>query len=169
MRNNLFERLKTIVRFADIIDTPIAASGEADPDVPYQGHEGELVVIADDGLTMTFDKRKYDVVCFYPGTIPNGQLVLRFPFGRKVEFPAGLTGSEASLGTAATGETILSFKKNGVEFATCTFEAAGTTGTFSCASDVTFNAGDVLTVHGPESGDATAADLGFTLDGEKKV
>ena len=168
MRVLNFERLKTIVRFADIVDSPIAASGEVNPEVPYEGHEGEAVVVADDGITITFDKRNYDVVAFCPGTMSAGQTVLSFPLGHKVEFPAGLANSQATLGTAATGSTVLSLKKNNTQFATCTFGAGGSTGAFAAASDTVFQRGDILTVVAPDPADDTAADLGFTLDGYKK-
>ena len=89
MRRQLFDRIKNLVRFSDLIDAPFIPSGE-DPSYPYAGHEGEMVVIADDGSSITFDSKKFDITCFFPGTIPNGQLVLQFPFTRRVYFYEGL-------------------------------------------------------------------------------
>jgi hypothetical protein len=155
--------------FSDLEDAPDFAQDPVNPDIPYSGHEGQLVVIADDGTSITFDQPRYDIICFFEGTIPNGQLVLRFPFSRRVYFPAGMIGSVASLGVAATAETVLSLKKDLVEFATITFAAAGTSGVITSPSDIRFEIGDVLTVHGPAGADATAADLGFTLNGERRL
>ena len=169
MRRSLGQRLKAILKFSDLEDAPTFAQDPVDPDVPYGGHEGELVVVSEDGVTITFDQPKYDIVCFFEGTIPSGQLVLRFPFSRRVVFPSGMTDSVASLGAAATAETVMSLKKNLVEFATITFSGAGTEGVVASSSVTTFEVGDVLTVHGPGSGDATAADLGFTLNGVRKL
>jgi len=173
MRRALGQKLRSILSFNDLEDAPdfdpIVIEPPANPDVPYEGHEGELVVIADDGSSITFDKPKYDIICFFEGVIPNGQLILRFPFSRRVYFPAGMTDSVASLGVAATAETVLSLKKDLVEFATITFAAAGTVGTVTSPSNTTFEKGDVLTIHGPGSADATAADLGFTLNGERRL
>lgn len=169
MRRSLGQRLRTFLSFSDLEDAPDFTQDPVNPNIPYEGHEGELVVIADDGTSITFDKPKYDIICFFEGTIPNGQLIIRFPFSRRVYFPSSMTGSVASLGTAATAQTVISLKKNLVEFATITFPGTGTSGTFAAASETTFEIGDVLTVHGPASADATAADLGFTLNGEKRL
>ena len=162
-----FERLKTIVRFADIIDAPIALSGEGE--VPYEGHEGDQIVVSDDGITITFEKRNYDIVGFIPGSMDDDQTLLSFPFAVRVEFPAGLGNSVATFGAAPSGETVINFKKNGVQFATCTFLSGETAGTFSAASDTVFSKGDVLTVIAPATADSLAEDFGFTLDGYKKV
>lgn len=170
MRKPLFEQLKTIIRFSDIADAPFIPSGE-DPSVPYAGHEGEMVVIADDGETITFDTKKFDVVCFYPGTIPNGQLVIRMPFTRRVYFPDDLPDSSAVVGTAPTSETIFSLQHNGGQFATMTFAAGIPSGEFATVAgsgEMQFDVGDVLTVQGPDPADATAANLGFTLNGERR-
>ena len=168
MRRVIAQRLRSILRFSDLEDAPDIPD-PVDPSIPFAGHEGELVVVADDGTSIVFDAPKYDIICFFEGVIPNGQLILRFPFSRRVEFPANLSGSQASLGVAATAETVITLKKNLVEWITITFAASGTTGTFGSAAITVFEVGDVLTVHGPSPADATGADLGFTLNGEKKI
>lgn len=168
MRRPLLQRLKDYIRFSDIVDAP-AIPPPSNPDIPFEGHEGELVIVADDGSSIIFDRPKYDIVCFFQGTIPNGQLVLRFPLSRRIVFPSGMTDSVASLGIAATAETVLSLQKDLVEFATITFAISGTIGVVTSSSNTTFETGDVLTVHGPGSADATAADLGFTLNGERRL
>jgi len=169
MRRSLGQRLKAILSFYDLEDAPSFIQDPVNPDIPYEGHEGELVVIADDGTTITFDQPKYDIICYLQGVLPNGTLILRFPFTRRVIFPAGMADSLASLGTAATAQTIVTLKKNLVDFCTITFAASGTVGTFAAASVTTFEIGDVLTVHGQTPADVTAADLGFTLNGVRRL
>ena len=65
---------------------------------------------------------------------------------------------------AATGSSVFNLAKNGTNFGTVTFAASGTTGTFAAASATSFAAGDVLTVTGPATADATLADIALTLD-----
>lgn len=82
---------------------------------------------------------------------------------RALSLPAGVSGSYARAETAATAQTIFTLKKNNSSFGTCTFAAAGTSGTFSVASPVTFAAGDTVTVEAPAVADSTIRYIGFTL------
>jgi len=82
---------------------------------------------------------------------------------RALSLPAGVSGSYARAETAATAQTIFTLKKNGSSFGTVTFAAAGTTGTFSVASPVTFAAGDTVTVVAPGTADLTIRYIGVTL------
>lgn len=109
----------------------------------------------------------YDVVGYFPTKPTNGQLLFVMRLARAVTLPASLTGSKADLQTAATAETVFSIKKGGVEFGTITFAISGTTGTFASASGASFAAGDILTIYGPASADATAAGLSWTLIGSR--
>ncbi|MFQ5339960.1 MAG: hypothetical protein ACE5F6_00280 [Anaerolineae bacterium] len=69
---------------------------------------------------------------------------------------------------AATAQTVLIIKKNGVQVGTITFAAAGTVGVFGGApADVTCVAGDYLTIEGPAVPDVTLADIAATLFGER--
>ena len=79
--------------------------------------------------------------------------------------PAGLTGSIVKAGVAATASAALSVRKNGSQFGTATFAAAGTTATLAVASATTFAAGDLLSIVAPASADATLADIAITLVG----
>lgn len=171
-------KLKSFIRYADLIDVP-ELDVNADPviiiqptesAIPYAGHEGEEVIVADGGEYIILQKKRKDIVCFYPGTPPNSQLILQFVFPERVKFIADLATSYASVGTAAgTSSQEFSFQKNAVEFATLTFGVAATTGTWAMASDTIFEKGDILKIVGPASVDAAIADLSFTLDGVKRV
>ncbi len=76
--------------------------------------------------------------------------------------PANAAGSYLKAGTAATGPSVFSIKKNGTEFLTATVAAAGTTATFA-SSQTDFAVGDVLKIVAPANADATLADIAITL------
>src|SRR5687768_13947535 len=60
---------------------------------------------------------------FVEGRPYASEVVLRYVATHAVTFPAGLTLSKLSAGTAATAQYIFSVKKNGVEFGTITVAA----------------------------------------------
>lgn len=96
--------------------------------------------------------------------VPSASQVLwRKVFARPAVFAISMPGSKAVAGTAATASTVLSIKKNGTQFATITFAASGTTGTFACAAQTSFAAGDLLTIVAPASPDATLAEIAWDL------
>ena len=73
----------------------------------------------------------------------------------------------ASAAVAATGSTTFTIADNGSSIGTIVFSASGTVGAFSFSVSLpyTVNAGDVLTITGPASADATLASANFTLGG----
>jgi hypothetical protein len=79
-----------------------------------------------------------------PGVGTNSQVLIHLKLARAVTFPASATLSTAHAGTAATGSTTFTFKKNGTSFATVNFAASGTSGTYTQASDAVFAAGDLI-------------------------
>lgn len=97
------------------------------------------------------------------------QVLLRFPFPRDVDIPVGLADSQMVAGVAATAQTIFSIKKNGTEFGTATFAAAGTVATMASATGASFAAGDVITMVAPASPDNTLANLGWCIAGRRTV
>lgn len=102
------------------------------------------------------------------GAPSNGEVLLRYVVARKTTFANGLAGSYFKAGTAATASSVLSIKADGVQFATATFAASGTTATFADGYAV-LNPGVVVTVVAPASADATLADLAFVLAGTKSA
>jgi hypothetical protein len=106
-----------------------------------------------------------DYAFYFPGAYSAGAIMARIEVGRDFTLPIGLTGSQASAGTAATGSTVLDIYKNGSPIATVTFSAAGTTGSFSMAGAVGFVAGDLLEILNEDPADATLADVSVTLVG----
>ena len=107
----------------------------------------------------------YDIGGYYGG-VPTDELVMvAWPLPRAVTFPAGLTLSKVVASTAATAEAVVSLKKNGTEFGTATFAAAGTVATLAAASATSFAAGDILTIVAPATADATLAGIAWALAG----
>lgn len=108
----------------------------------------------------------YDVRIFNAGVGTNNQELLFLIPCRALKFPAGAAGSTSKSKTAATASTTYTFLKNGVSFATLVFGIGATTGTWTQASDATFNGtSDILEVTGPATADATLASFGFMLQG----
>jgi hypothetical protein len=106
---------------------------------------------------------RYDIATFYPGVPGSSQTLLRWIAPRAVTIPSGGTNSQCSCGTAATANTTLTIKQNGSSVGTILVSAAGTSGAFTVSSVVNLVAGDVLTITGPATADATLADIAVTL------
>lgn len=105
----------------------------------------------------------YDIGVFFPGQLISNQLLLLLPVERQVNFAVNLAPSVSACGTNPTASVTLTLNRNGTQFATLIVNTSGV-GTFSSTA-TTFNAGDVLTITGPSSVDATYADIGITLSG----
>lgn len=142
-----------------------AFTGLSDVPGSYSGAGGKAVEVNSGATALVFSSKPFDVAVFAPGVGTNNQILLRIKLARAVTFPAGASLSQATAGTAATGSTTFTFKKNGSSFATVNFAASGTSGTWTQASDAVFAAGDTLEIDGPATADATLADIGFTLAG----
>lgn len=131
--------------------------------------DGEKKLVFSDGTNVQFvaglQSLEYPVDIFYfeAGTTTNSQLVFLYPITRQTEFPVNLSGSKVIANTAATASTVLSLTKNGTQFATITFAAAGTIATFVAAAATTLSPGDYLTLVAPATADTTLANIGFTF------
>ena len=91
---------------------------------------------------------------------------LRMPIPRIMTFKAGATGCYAVARVAAAASTTFQMAKNGTNFASFNFATAATVATFTCASDTSFNSGDILTVTGPGTPDGALADIGIVLQAQ---
>jgi hypothetical protein len=102
----------------------------------------------------------------YSGKPANNQ---RFTYkaGKKVLFPAGLTGSQFSIGTNPTATLAITLAKNGSTIGNLSISTSGVF-TVTFASDVTFLVGDIFTATAPSSADATGADIAMTFMGTLK-
>ena len=104
----------------------------------------------------------YDIGFEVEGLTYSSEVVGRFVFPRSAAIAIGASGA-AKAGTAATGSTVYALARNGTGIGTVTFAASGTTGTVSITATTNFVSGDVLTVTGPATPDATLANVGITL------
>jgi hypothetical protein len=103
----------------------------------------------------------------YAGSPTANLVIQRYVFAGTVTFPAGLTGSQGTVGTAASVTTTFSIRKNGANVGSMMFAAGATTASFTMASATIFLAGDIMTVVAPVSADATLANLAWTLVGSQ--
>src|SRR5262249_25626900 len=85
----------------------------------------------------------------WPGSPAASQIVERYIFATAVTFPAGLGGSYATAGTAASAAATLTIAKNGAAIGTMQFAAGATSATFTMSSATGFAPGDVLTIAAP--------------------
>jgi hypothetical protein len=109
----------------------------------------------------------YDLAVFISGTMVNAQELLRMNAVRPFTLPVSLTGSIAKAGISATGSTTVTLNKNGSSIGTLVWSAAGTLAAITFAAAVTFATGDVFTITGPATFDATLANIGIDLKGSR--
>ena len=143
-------------------------------DVPdsYTGQALKAVTVKSDETGVEFTTvlsgaQPYDLGVSWSGVLPASQVLMRYPFPRAADFPAGLVGLRGVAAVAATASTTLTMQKNGSTVGTAVWAAAGTTATFTMASATSFAAGDILTIVAPASPDATLADIGLALAGTR--
>jgi hypothetical protein len=98
---------------------------------------------------------------FAGGTLATNEVLFRYEFAVAGTIPAGLSSSQGSSGIAATGNPVLSIRKNNTQFGTATF--TGTQPVFAAASATAFAIGDVLSVVAPATVDATLADVTLSI------
>lgn len=114
-------------------------------------------------LSATF---AHDLSAFHPGVLANGAVVLRHVAVRAWSLPTNAAGSAVSAGTAATGSTTLTLKKNGSSIGTAVVPASGTTASFTVTA-TSFAALDVFTVEGPATADTTLANVAISFLGSR--
>lgn len=129
----------------------------------YLGKDGKWLEI---NASVT---KAYDIASGIVGTPDADATVLNVPMVRNLDFSADFGGSIAKAVTAATAQTIFAIKKNGTDVGTIEFAAAATDGTFTSTGNtaVSFEIGDVMSVHAPSTADATLADIGYTFKGKQ--
>jgi hypothetical protein len=103
---------------------------------------------------------------FAAGVLDNSEVIFSHIVTRDLKLSSGLAGSRAKSIGAATASTVLNIKKNGTNVGTITFAASGSTGTFAMATATSFTGGDILTIVGPATADATLASVSISLLGD---
>lgn len=147
----------TVEAFTDLPDAPSSYSGEG----------GKLLAVNSGETAVEFVAGVYDVGAYVPGVPTASQVLVRLPAARAFTLPIGLTGSQGAAIVAATAETTFDIQKDGVSIGSMVFAAAATTATFSFASAVDFAPGDMLSVVGPGTPDATLSDVSFVFSGSR--
>lgn len=126
----------------------------------------------DTGVVFPLPELIYDHSIQVTGKPLADERIWKHRFVRKVEFPAGFTGSQGFAFTVATGVTVFDVKQSTPPGAasiigTVTFGAGATTPSFALAALATFEIADVLEVVAPNTRDDTLADFTMTLRGTR--
>lgn len=114
----------------------------------------------------------YDIYVYVPSIQRVSRRIFVGPLVRPVLLPAGLSGSRGKArGGAAAAQSIYSLEKNGVQFGTATFAAAGTVPTITSAADTVIDpaAGDTFEIVEPAIPDITLKDVGFGFAGVRII
>lgn len=106
---------------------------------------------------------EFDLGFFLPGVPDNAAIMLRYVFTRAARFPENLPDAQFESAVAATAETTLTLKKNGVAIGTLVWAVAGTVPVVTFPDDVDFVAGDSFSVENQAVADATLADVSGTI------
>ena len=121
------------------------------------------VVRVTDIQNWTFNQPIGPLSEFFSGKPTASQVVYGYIAPNFMRLPKNLPLSQIKVTVAATASTVLTINKNGSSIGSATIAASGTSATFTFANDVTFVAGDVLSIVAPGSADATAANFIFML------
>jgi hypothetical protein len=116
----------------------------------------------------------YDTVIYMPSTTTQTtQEIFRENCRHTKNYPANFSGtvggysivSGGSCKTAATASTVYTIYQNGTAVGTITWAASATTPTLATTGGValTFNPGDIITIVGPATPDATLSNWSVTL------
>lgn len=106
------------------------------------------------------------ISAFLNGTYSASEVVIRYMNATEFTLPASLSGAQISAGTVSTASATFSIRKNGTPVGTITFAAGQATPSVSFTADIAFAAGDVLSLIGPASPDATLADISLSFIGK---
>jgi hypothetical protein len=107
----------------------------------------------------------YDLQGGAAGTLASSQVILSHVAVRTITWNAGFGLSQGHASVAATAQTTFTIAVNGTTIGTMVFAAAATTSTFTLTGSNSLTPGQVLTVTGPATADATLANVTFTLLG----
>jgi hypothetical protein len=102
---------------------------------------------------------RYDIEFYLQGLMNEEEHLYRLTALRAFTIPATTTGFVAKSGTPAAGTTVLTLLKNGTQFGTITWSAAGTVGVWSIPGNTVFNIGDVFTLQAPDTPDTSLSDV----------
>lgn len=134
--------------------------------VPYSGGvdlSATNVQEAIEQLILRTSLAVYDISFWASGLMENGEVLFRLVASREFQLPVGAPGSVAASRVGANAETIVSLRRNGLEFGTISWQATDTLGVFSVAGTTTFQPGDILEIVAPSTADTLLRDTSITL------
>lgn len=104
---------------------------------------------------------------FQPGLLTGSLVIFSYIAPEALNFPANFSTSQANIVSGATGNPVLHIQKNGVDIGTISI--TGTTATFASTGGLAQKVaiGDVITVVGPASADATLAAISISIFGAR--
>lgn len=105
-----------------------------------------------------------------PGTFTDAQVILFHVVvgGEDITLPKKLFYSQIKCGTAPSAQADFDIKVNGVSKGTATILTGQTSGSFTFNNAVSLQDADIVSITAPATADATLADVGITLKGERK-
>jgi hypothetical protein len=126
---------------------------------------GDVTAVGGVSTTQLAAAKYYDIPGGAPGTLAASQLILQHVAVRTITWNASFGSSHGYASVAATASTTFTIAVNGTTIGTMVFAASATTATFTLTGSTSITAGQVLTVTGPATPDATLANVTFTLLG----
>lgn len=105
----------------------------------------------------------YQFPIWIAGKPLDSEILYSFESPAPFVFEQGMTDSVASSTVASTADAVFSFQKNGVEFATLTFLAGNTIGTYACPAIIAFIEGDIFDIVAPADSDASLSNIRMTV------
>lgn len=96
---------------------------------------------------------------FHPGTLANGQTILRWILGQNYQAPSNTPNWIVSSGVTATNAATITLAQNGTTLCTGVVPAAGNQCNLMASSGFSGVVGDIVTLVGPSTADSTLADI----------
>lgn len=140
--------------FTSLVDAPVS----------YTGHARKIVRVNAAETALEFVAMGYTLAFYQENIMTNAQMVYKFIATVAFTLISGLAGSYATSEVASAGNVHFDIKKNGSDVGDITFNTS-TTGSFTLGSTQSFAAGDVLTITGPATADASLAGVAASLLG----
>lgn len=107
--------------------------------------------------------REYHVSVSIPYQPEDNELLVMMPVLKSMVLPKGAAGSAFSMLAASVGRAVFKICRNDIQVGTFTVDTGQYNATFNVTGDVTFAAGDRLTIYGPPQAILGFKDFGFVL------
>lgn len=111
---------------------------------------------------------RYELGPFIRGLLPQNACIYRYRFTAEVSWPTNLAGSYFEAEYAAASTAIFVLKRNGTQFGTVTFSAAGVTGAIVSTAQL-WAPGDRLELWSPNPRDNTLRNINATIVGAREA